>query len=223
MLLLIAAFLLIKPWPESKSTEAELASISEGQPKAAQKKAGQLKSLTPPAASGGSATKAPPPAIAPFDAVAAKAHQEAWAKYLGEPVETTNSIGMKLTVIPSGKFLMGEGETAVTVTLTQPFRISIHEITQGQWQTVMQTSPWQELKALKQGDKFAAGAVHWDEANTFCRMLTAREQAAGTIPAGWEYRLPTAAEWEFAARAGTSTAYSFFDSNDRLIDYAWYD
>jgi serine/threonine protein kinase/formylglycine-generating enzyme required for sulfatase activity len=223
VLLLIAAFLLIKPWPESKSTEAELASISEGQPKAAQKKAGQLKSLTPPAASGGSATKAPPPAIAPFDAVAAKAHQEAWAKYLGEPVETTNSIGMKLTVIPSGKFLMGEGETAVTVTLTQPFRISIHEITQGQWQTVMQTSPWQELKALKQGDKFAAGAVHWDEANTFCRMLTAREQAAGTIPAGWEYRLPTAAEWEFAARAGTSTAYSFFDSNDRLIDYAWYD
>ena len=50
---------------------------------------------------------APKPAIAPFDAEQAKKHQEAWAKYLGVPVEYTNSIGMKFRLIPPGEFLMG--------------------------------------------------------------------------------------------------------------------
>ena len=50
---------------------------------------------------------APPPAIAPFDAEQAKKHQEAWARYLGVPVEYTNSIGMKFRLIPPGEFLMG--------------------------------------------------------------------------------------------------------------------
>src|SRR5205807_9407968 len=49
----------------------------------------------------------PPPAVAPFDAAQAKAHQEAWAKHLGVPVEFTNSIGMELRLIPPGDFLMG--------------------------------------------------------------------------------------------------------------------
>ena len=51
--------------------------------------------------------RAPQPAIAPFDGQKAKEHQDAWAKYLGVPVETTNSIGMKLVLIPAGEFLMG--------------------------------------------------------------------------------------------------------------------
>lgn len=50
---------------------------------------------------------APPPAIAPFDAEKAKQHQEAWAKYLNVPVQFTNSIGMKLMLIPPGEFTMG--------------------------------------------------------------------------------------------------------------------
>jgi formylglycine-generating enzyme required for sulfatase activity len=54
---------------------------------------------------------APPLAVAPFDAAAAKAHQEAWAKHLGQPVEVTNSIGMKLALIPAGEFLMGSPES----------------------------------------------------------------------------------------------------------------
>jgi len=56
---------------------------------------------------------APPPALAPFDAAQARAHQEAWAKYLGVPVEFTNSIGMKLRFIPPGKFTMGSSQEEI--------------------------------------------------------------------------------------------------------------
>ena len=63
---------------------------------------------TPPAArTSASAVPAPQPAIAPFDAAKAKEHQDAWAKHLGVPVEVTNSIGMKLVLIPPGEFMMG--------------------------------------------------------------------------------------------------------------------
>jgi len=56
---------------------------------------------------------APKPAIAPFDADQAKQHQESWAKYLGVPVEITNSIGMKLALIPAGEFVMGTSREEV--------------------------------------------------------------------------------------------------------------
>ncbi len=55
----------------------------------------------------------PKPAVAPFDAKKAKTHQETWAKYLGVPVEITNSIGMKLVLIPAGRFRMGETENEI--------------------------------------------------------------------------------------------------------------
>ena len=98
----------------------------------------------------------PAPAIAPFKAEQAKAHQEAWAKHLGIEVETTNSIGMKFRVIPPGEFLMGSSDDEIAkllaeakeqndrdgwtaqiptespqhrVTLTKPFGMSIHEVT----------------------------------------------------------------------------------------------
>jgi WD40 repeat protein/formylglycine-generating enzyme required for sulfatase activity len=61
--------------------------------------------------------EAPPPALAPFDAAQARAHQEAWAKYLGVPVESTNSIGMKLRLIPSGKFMMGSSKEEIEFSL----------------------------------------------------------------------------------------------------------
>src|SRR5262249_31547512 len=56
---------------------------------------------------------APPPAMAPFHAAQARAHQEAWAKYLGVPAEFTNSIGMKLRLIPPGKFTMGSSKEEI--------------------------------------------------------------------------------------------------------------
>src|SRR5262249_44533328 len=61
----------------------------------------------------------PPPAIAPFDATQAFAHQEAWAKHLDVPAEFTNSIGMKLRIIPPGKFTMGSSQQEIDFWLKQ--------------------------------------------------------------------------------------------------------
>ena len=107
---------------------------------------------------------APPPAIAPFDAAEAKAHQAAWAKYLGVPVEYENSIGMKFRLIPPGEFLMGSTKEEIElqvkaladqtkafhiesegpqhkVILTQPFYVGVTEVTQSQYQQVMGDNP----------------------------------------------------------------------------------
>ena len=107
---------------------------------------------------------APPPAIAPFDAQQAQGHQEAWAKYLGIPVQYENSIGMKFRLIPPGEFMMGstpeEIEAALQadgeeewrerinseapqhkVILTQPLYFGATEVTQAQYEQVMGINP----------------------------------------------------------------------------------
>jgi len=165
---------------------------------------------TPPAAP----STAPPPAIAPFDAPKAKEHQEAWAKFLGVEVETENSIGMKLRVIPAGKFTMGEGDNAHEVTLTEPYLLGTYEVTQAQYAKFMGVNP-SKFKGANNPVDF----VSWDAAVEFCRKLSAlpAEKAAGNV-----YRLPTEGEWEFACRAGTTTKYSFGDDDSGLVDYAWF-
>ena len=175
------------------------------------------------ASSATGSASAPPPAVAPFDVAQAKAHQAAWAKHLGEAVETTNSIGMKFAVIPPGEFEMGVGAKSVHVTLTKPFRFGVHEVTQEQWTTVMETTPWVGYGAAV-GPDIAAAKISWNDALVFCRTLTTRERAEGRLPADREYRLPTEAEWEFCCRAGTVTAYSFGDNPSLLNRHAhWSD
>ncbi len=93
------------------------------------------------------AERQPPPlAVAPFDAAEAKRLQQAWAEHLGVPLEITNSIGMKLILIPPGEFLMGsrEGEGGLDderpehrVRITKPFYLGMYEVTQSQWERVM--------------------------------------------------------------------------------------
>jgi formylglycine-generating enzyme required for sulfatase activity len=166
---------------------------------------------------------APKPPIAPFDAAQATKHQDEWAAYLKVPVEFTNTIGMKLRLIPPGEFLMGspageerrrDDETQVSVTLTRAFQLSRTEVTQGQWRAVMGTEPWKGQFDVQEGDDYAATYVSWDEAVSFCEKLSAKE--------GKGYRLPTEAEWEWACRSGSRTAYSFGGSEGDLGRYAWF-
>jgi formylglycine-generating enzyme required for sulfatase activity/serine/threonine protein kinase len=166
---------------------------------------------------------APPPAVSPFDSATALKHQQAWAKHLGEPVETTNSVGMKFVVIPPGEFLMGEKESMegqVPVTLTKPFRLGIHEVTREQWQAVMGKDTG--FYAADRGENSAANNMNQEEAVEFCQKLTERERTAGTLSLDAAYRLPTEAEWEWACRAGTTTAYSFGEDEALLGQYAWF-
>lgn len=72
------------------------------------------------------------------------------------------------------------------------------------------------------GPRNSVERISWDEAQQFCRQVTALMQAAGLIEKNQVIRLPSEAEWEYVARAGTQTRYSFGDDVGQLGDYAWY-
>ncbi len=172
---------------------------------------------------------APSSLSAAFDAGAAQAAQEAWAKSLrkSSAVEK-NSIGMELILIPPGKFRMGSpeseqgrdkgrlaDETQVAVTLTKAYYLGKTEVTRNQWRVVMGTTPWMgKEESPLAGDDCPVIEVTWDDAQAFCKRLSETEDQA--------YRLPTEAEWEYACRAGTTTRFSYGDDESRLGDQAWY-
>ncbi len=129
--------------------------------------------------------------------------------------ESADSIGMEFKLIPAGTFTMGDGDDAHDVTLTKPFKMGVHEVTQAQYEQVMRNNP-----SFFKGAENPVEKVSCDDAVEFCRKLSAlpAEKAAGNV-----YRLPTEAQWEYACRAGTATKYSFGDDGSDLGDYAWYD
>ncbi|MDR1166201.1 MAG: formylglycine-generating enzyme family protein [Deltaproteobacteria bacterium] len=135
--------------------------------------------------------------------------------------EVTNSIGMKFVLAPAGSFTMGvdlsaengvEAETPQRqVTLTRPFYLGVYEVTQAEYSSVMDgASP-----GVFKGRDLPVENVSWDDARAFLRKLNQKE---GTD----KYRLPTEAEWEYSARAGTTTAYFFGSDAKFLGDYAWF-
>jgi formylglycine-generating enzyme len=126
--------------------------------------------------------------------------------------------GIKLCFCPAGKFVMGSppgeperrpGEDPVEVTLTRGFWMGKYEVTQGEWKRIAGGLP-AELTAGA-GDDFPVYSMNFAEAEGFCRKLTELARSSGELPAGWEFRLPTEAQWEYACRAGTRTATSFGD------------
>ena len=107
-----------------------------------------------------------------------------------------------------------------TVTLTHGFWIGKYEVTQEEYLSVMGTNPSDFPGDLRR----PVSSVSWFDATNYCARLTQRELAAGRIPAGSQYRLPTEAEWECAARAGTTTRFSYGDdpTYGSLTNYAWF-
>jgi formylglycine-generating enzyme required for sulfatase activity len=100
-------------------------------------------------------------------------------------------------------------EAQVTVTLTKGFWMAKYEVTQGQWKKVVGAFP--DKQPAGEGDDFPVVSVNYAEAEQFCQKLTALAHKSGELPPNWEFRLPTEAQWEYACRAGTSTATSFGD------------
>lgn len=132
-----------------------------------------------------------------------------------------------MVFIPANKFLMGsptnesgrdtnEGPQTL-VTLSRGFWIGKYEVTQAEYLAVTGTNPSEFPGDLSR----PISTVSWPDATNYCWLLTGRELAAGRIPAGSRYRLPTEAEWECAARAGTSTRFSYGDDDADLGLYAW--
>ncbi len=119
--------------------------------------------------------------------------------------------------IAAGTFQMGSGAYASTpgygftanelpvhgVTITQPFWMGKYEVTQSEYQAVMGTNP-----SFYQGASRPVERVTWLNAVAYCDTLTVQEAAAGRLPSGYEYRLPTEAEWEYCCRAGTTTEWN---------------
>ena len=124
-----------------------------------------------------------------------------------EVVDLGKDVKLEMVLVPAGKFKMGspttevgyEDKTQHKVTLTKTFYMGKYEVTQEQWFEIMGVNPSKE-----KGRMFPVTGVSWNDCQDFIKKLNAKTNGG--------YRLPTEAEWEYACRAGTTTAYSFGDN-----------
>jgi formylglycine-generating enzyme required for sulfatase activity len=131
------------------------------------------------------------------------------------PRRVVNSIDISLALLPVGTFKMGSPPTEAErgddegpqheVTMTKPFYVAIHAVTQRQYELVMNQNPSYFQGSKGGGPDFPVENVSWHEAEEFCRKLSElfAEKEAGRV-----YRLPTEAEWEYACRAGQQAAFA---------------
>ena len=115
------------------------------------------------------------------------------------PKELTNSIGMTFVMIPGKDYYMGK-----------------YTVTQKDWATVMDVTPWKGKSYTREGDDYPATYISWNDCQELVRRLNS--QGGRDI-----YRLPTDEEWEHGCRAGSTTKYCFGDDAEQLGDYAWYE
>jgi RNA polymerase sigma factor (sigma-70 family) len=196
------------------------------------------------------AVLSPPPVRSGQPDKEVKGLQRAWAAHLGRQAEEELDLGggvkMAFILIPPGTFTMGSAraeldealgdlESAVRngleqfgdeaqheVTIARPFYLGKYPVTQEQYQQLTGKNPsWfsaggnGNAKVQSQDTRcFPVELVSWGDATAFCRDLAHRT--------GRNARLPSEAEWEYACRAGTKTAYFFGDNREQLGDYAWY-
>jgi PKD repeat protein len=117
---------------------------------------------------------------------------------------------LNMVAIPPGIFQMGQiglAEAVHQVTISSQFWMGKYEVTQSQFQAVMGTNPSIFSLAANAAQRPVEN-VTWYQAVAYCQSLTAAEQAAGRVPLGYQYRLPTEAEWEYCCRAGTITEWN---------------
>jgi formylglycine-generating enzyme required for sulfatase activity len=135
-------------------------------------------------------------------------------------VDLGGGVNIEFVLIPAGKFTMGDEKgwswekPAHQVTITRPFYLGKHEVTQEQWKAVMRNNP-----SRFRGARNPVDSVSWQDCQNFAARLSEKFGAGGA-----RFSLPTEAQWEYACRAGTTTRYSFGDDHytGRLGDYAWW-
>ena len=146
---------------------------------------------------------------------------------LSKPVE------LDMVWIEPGTFLMGspesemghrDDETLHRVTLTKGYWIGRYEVTQAQYESLMGVNP-----SMIKGLDHPVELVTWKDASAFCAKLTETEREAGRLPDGYEYNLPTEAQWEYACRAGTTSSLnsgkeitSLYGICDNVNEVGWY-
>jgi len=143
------------------------------------------------------------------------------ALYQSHLKRVTTSIMKNMVFIPSGSFLMGSPSSEKgpfnegsqhRVSIPRGFWMGKYEVTQEQWKAIMGKG---NNPSCYKGDNLPVERVSWNDVQDFIQKLNAKT--------GKHFRLPTEAEWEYACRAGTTTAYCFGDSAGQLPQYAWYD
>jgi formylglycine-generating enzyme required for sulfatase activity len=136
-----------------------------------------------------------------------------------------NGLGMVFCWCPPGKFTMGLAESdsdatqdaeQVEVTLTKGFWIAKYECTQKEYYRIRQRGPLLDTAFIHRN----APLTNLADGSLVVRTLNEAERKAGRLPAGWEYALPTEAQWEYACRAGSQGRYCFGDSESQLPRYA---
>lgn len=192
----------------------------------------------------------PPLGQLPMTDVEAKSLQKQWLAFTKAEAEPTNSLGMKFVLIPPGEFFI-RPETKAQVRITRPFHMGMHEVTRkqfsayiestkkktyheeikvGSWETTLKTIPngvstrsirknglsWRNPGYAGAGDDDPVTHITWQEAVRFCEWLSAKEKC--------EYRLPTDAEWEWAARAGIAEPHPIEWLTNKMggAESAWY-
>jgi formylglycine-generating enzyme required for sulfatase activity len=120
-------------------------------------------------------------------------------------VEKDCDICPEMVVIPAGSFMMGSNENSdeqpIHSVNIKRFAMGKYEVTQGQWKAVMGSNP---SKFSNCGDNCPVEQVSWYDIQQYIQRLNSTS--------GRQYRLPSEAEWEYAARAGSTTKYSWGDS-----------
>ncbi len=136
---------------------------------------------------------------------------------------TVPDLGMELRPVTAGSFRMGSNggdsdeKPAHTVEITRDFWLGKCQVTQAEYEALLGTNP-----SYFKGARHPVETVRWEDAAAFCARLTEREATADRLPAGYEYRLPTEAEWEYAARGGAVTRAFTYAGSDYVEAVAWF-